>query len=340
MASPLVTGGTGRRTRAPRLTFFVELPGPELGALFSRGRVVDFLAQGGFGLAMGILDFAPERAWIVRELERRGVGVTAWLLLDEADGYWLNADNAAAARVRWRETRDFAAREGLRFHRVGLDVEPPRAELDAAVRRGARGLWDLVRARRSAEQVVRAEAGYAALVDEIHASDRSVETYQVPFLLDERRAGSTLVRRSLGLVDVKVDLEVPMLYSSYLGRNLALSYMAEAEAIALGVTGGGVVAAEDAAKGRILGWPELERELRWAAGHADELYVFSLEGCVEQGMLEALLAFDWSRSAPPEPTPGGPPALRRALGMALRAEPWLDRLLPARPREGPPGEAR
>jgi hypothetical protein len=331
-----VTGRRAKRTRSPRLTFFVELPGPELGALFADGRVADFLARGGFDLSMGILDLAPERAWIVRELEGRGVGVTAWLLLDESEGYWLNADNAAAARARWHEARDFAAREGLRFHRVGLDIEPPRAEFHAALRRGARGLLDLVLARRTPEQVARAEAAYAVLVDEIHGTGRSVETYQIPFLLDERRAASTLVRRSLGLVDVKADLDVPMLYSSYLGRSLAVSYMPEAAAIALGVTGGGVVAAEDAAKGRTLGWPELERELRWAAGHADELYVFSLEGCVEQGMLDALSTLDWSRAAPPEPAAQRPPLLRRALGLALRAEPWLDRLLPQREREDRP----
>ena len=329
-----MSGPARQRARAPHLTFFVELPGPALGALFSDGRIADFLARGGFGLSMGILDLAPERAWIVRELEARGVPVTAWLLLDEAEGYWLNADNADAARARWHETRDFAAREGLRFHRVGLDIETPRVEFEGALRRGARGFLDLLLGRRRAEQVAQAEAAFAALVDEIHRSGRSVEVYQVPLLLDERRAGSTLVRRSLGLVHVKADLDVPMLYSSYLGRNLAVSYMAEAEAIALGVTGGGVAAAEDAAKRRTLAWPELERELRWAAVHADELYVFSLEGCVEQGMLEPLLTFDWSRSAPSEPSPGRARVLRGALAALLRAESWVDRLLPERPRAG------
>jgi len=327
-----VTATARRRARGPQLTFFVELSGPALAALFSDGRIGEFLVRGGFGLAMGLVDLAPERAWIVRDLEARGVPVTAWLLLDEAEGYWLNADNAAAAHARWRETRDFAAREGLRFHRVGLDVETPRAEFEGALRRGVRGFFDLLLTRRRAEQVARAEAAFAALVEEIHGSGRSVETYQVPLLLDERRAGSTLVRRTLGLVDVKADLDVPMLYSSYLGRNLAVSYMAEAGAIALGVTGGGVAAAEDAARGRTLGWPELARELRWAAVHADELYVFSLEGCVEQGMLEPLLAFDWSRAAPPEPSLGRARALRRGLAGALRAEAWIDRLLPERPR--------
>ena len=71
-----------------------------------------------------------------------------------------------------------------------------------------------------------------------------------------------------------------MLYSSYLGSAGARVYFAEAPCIALGVTGGGVNAANPDAMSRFLTWEGLERDLRAAAVHARDLYVFSLEGCV------------------------------------------------------------
>ncbi len=70
-----------------------------------------------------------------------------------------------------------------------------------------------------------------------------MDTYQLPFIVDERRAGSTLLQRLVGVVDVPADREVLMLYSSFLrphGAGALCSYGAQARSIALGSTGGGV----------------------------------------------------------------------------------------------------
>jgi hypothetical protein len=295
---------------------------------------VDFLAAQRSTLAMGLLDLSPERAAWVRRLESRGVAVTAWLLLDPADGYWLNADNAERAAARWRESAAWAGREGLRLHRVGLDVEFPRAESEGILHDRRRALLSMLRRRRSREQVQAAERDYAALVAEIHASGRSVEAYHFPHLLDERAAGSTLLRRSLGLVDVAVDAEVYMLYASYLGRAGARAYFPDAPCIALGVTGGGVQAHDPEAQRRFLSWERLEEDLRAAAAHTREVYVFSLEGCVARGWLPRLAALDWSVPAPELP-PGERRRARRARAWTravLRAEPLLDLVYPARGR--------
>jgi hypothetical protein len=125
---------------SPRLTFFVELESEALDELFRAREVLSFLVGRGCGVSMGLLDRSERRAVIVRELEGRGVPVTAWLLLPVEAGYWLTADNAEQARATWRETAEWAEREGLRFARVGLDVEFPRARRrdpgDGARRRG------------------------------------------------------------------------------------------------------------------------------------------------------------------------------------------------------------
>ena len=315
----------------PRLTFFVELDTPGLDALFRVPEVIPFLEEQGAGVSMGLLDRSPRRAEIVRALESRGVPVTAWLLLSVEDGYWLTADNADRAAECWRETAAWAEREGLALARVGLDVEFPREESAGAIRDKRRAFLRMALRRRTRARVEEAERAYRVLVDEIRATGRRVEAYHFPQLLDERRAGSTLLRRSLGLVDVPVDDEVYMLYSSYLGRAGARAYFEDAPSIALGVTGGGVNVDNPDARRRFLSWEALEDDLLAAARHADEVYVFSLEGCVEQNLLKPIRELDWSR----EPRPLGAREVRKARNSrrltqrVLAAEPWIDRLFPS-----------
>ena len=322
---------------APHLTFFVELPSPELVTLFDRADVIDFLVAQGGAIAMGLLDLSPERAAVVRRLEGRGVPVTGWLLLDVAEGYWLNADNPDRALARYRETVAWAVREGLTLHRIGLDIEFPRADGDLLAQQPRRGLLTLLRRRRPAAQVQVAERAYVDLVREIRAGGRSVETYHFPFMLDERAAGTTLLRRTLGLVDLPADYEVHMLYASYIGRLGARTYFADAPCIALGVTGGGVNAGTPEEVARLLTWPRLEEDLLAAAAVTTEVYVFSLEGCVEQQWLEKLRGLDWSRAAAAL-TPTDARRMRwqrRIARWMLRSEPLLDLVFPVRSRRAP-----
>jgi hypothetical protein len=319
----------------PQLTFFVELPSAPLAALFATPGVVDFLVHEHCMIAMGMLDLTPARAAVVRQLEAAGVPVTAWLLLDVKDGYWLNADNPHCAHARYRETIEWAARAALRLHRIGLDIELPRADMDLIMRRPFAGLVTLLRRRRTTAQVQGAERAYAALVAEIRAGGRSVESYHLPLLLDERHAESMLLRRTLGLVDVPADAEVLMLYASYLGRAGARSYFREASHIALGVTGGGVNAGTPEEAARVLPWARLEEELLAAAAYTPHVYVFSLEGCVEQQMLQRFTHIDWSRTGDRLPSAWQRRVRRqRALFRTmLRTEPVIDFF--HRPRRAP-----
>ena len=315
----------------PHLTFFVELPSEPLVKLFERPGVVDFLVRRGCAVAMGLLDLTRDRAAVVRRLEASGVPVTAWLLLDDADGYWLNADNAEHARARYLETMQWAAREALRLHRVGLDIEFPRHDGELLMRHPVRGLLTLLRRRRAAAQVHAAERAYAELVAEIRAGGRSVETYHFPHLLDERAAHSTLLRRTLGLVDVRADTEVLMLYASYLGRAGAHAYFPDAQCIALGVTGGGVNADSAWERQRRLSWERLDEDLRAAAAFTNEVYIFSLEGCVEQHMFERLAAMEWAaQHVVGRAERRRAPRQRDVFRWFLRAERLVDVIYPSR----------
>jgi hypothetical protein len=316
----------------PNLTFFVELEAEPLEVLFERPEVLPFLTAQECAISMGMPDLSPSRASIVRRLESSGVPVTAWLLLDVKDGYWLNADNADRALERWRETAAWAERERLQLHRVGLDIEFPRTESEGAIRNKQRAFLSMLRRRRPREQIREAEQAYGKVVEEIRASGRTVESYQFPYLLDERAAGTTLLRRSLGLVDVPVDAEVYMLYSSYLGRAGAQVYFEDAPCIALGVTGGGVNAQNPDAQRHFLSWERFEQDLRAAAANSREVYIFSLEGCVERGMLDSIATLQWDEAAPGLPPKEERQARRnrRLTQWVFRAEPLFDLLLPSR----------
>ena len=59
--------------------------------------------------------------------------------------------------------------------------------------------------------------------------------------------------------------------------------------VAVGSTGGGV----DIDQPPALTWTELVRDLRLARQWGDEIFVFSLEGCVERGYLRHLGGLGW-----------------------------------------------
>lgn len=155
----------------------------------------------------------------------------------------------------------------------------------------------------------RAAVAYAGLVARIRADGWQVENYQFPVIADERRAGSDLLQRLAGLVEVTTDREVWMLYSSFLrvvGPGMIWSYGPQADAIAVGSTGGGPdIPGQPQVPS--LGWDELERDLLLATRFCNDLYIHSLEGCVEHGFFERISAIDWDQQT-------GPPAAARAAG--------------------------
>jgi hypothetical protein len=105
----------------------------------------------------------------------------------------------------------------------------------------------------------------------------------------------------LGAPRVRVDREVFMLYTSFqgaLGPAVLASYGGEADAIAVGSTGGGSEGLPSGVLARTLGWEELARDLRLARRFTDDLWIYSLEGCVDQGMLPRLETFEWSGGGP------------------------------------------
>ncbi|MFA5611876.1 MAG: hypothetical protein WDA04_03340 [Anaerolineaceae bacterium] len=286
------------------LTFFCELEGADLKKLFDNRFVYDDLKTLGASVSMGILDFSDERVEVVRKLNRLGIPLKAWLLLSKEEGYWFNMENHAEALQRYADFTVWSDENGLKWSGVGLDIEPDINQMTDAYFLRTRALKKALQRYLSKNSLKQASLAYRQLAFTIKDDGYFLEAYHFPFIVDDRNVGSTVAQRLGGLVDVPVDREVLMLYSSLfqpLGNRILWSYAAEAQAIGIGSTGGGVVM-EGAKAPRALSWDEFTTDLRLAWQSGKPVYVFSLEGCVEQDFLPRLITFDWAGEVRPPKT--------------------------------------
>jgi hypothetical protein len=306
----------------PRLTFFCELETSELISLFDDRAVVESLSALKARVGLGILDLAADRASVVRRLNKAKIPVVAWLLLPMEQGYWFNAGNALQATARYYAFKAWTEEHGLHWAGIGLDIEPDIREVERFVTDRPRLLLTLLRRVFNGERVRTAQAAYGALVSKMQLDGYQVDSYHVPLIVDERKAGSTLLHRVLGLVDVPSDREVLMPYTSFLrphGPGILWSYASDAQSLGVGSTGGGVEVA-GLSDVRPLNWDELTRDLRLARRWSDDIHIFSLEGCVRQDFLQRMTEFDWDGPVElPYESARKIDGLRKALRMLLWA---------------------
>ncbi len=278
----------------PNLVFFTELEIDDLQKLFADEQVIRDLQHLKAGVGLGILDLSPERAAIARRLNQAGIPVHAWLLLPIEQGYWFNADNVEHAAALYDSFCEWTEKENLIWTMIGLDIEPDIRIVHALLRSEWRVLPGMVGRALNPCRLRRALTAYQALIERIHTDGYCVESYQMPFIVDDRIARSHFLQRLLGILDLATDREVLMLYSSFarpIGAGLLWSYAPSTRAFGLGVTGGGVDLQNN--PGQPLDWQEFSRDLRLAWYWGNYLYIFSLEGCVQQKYLSRLKDFVW-----------------------------------------------
>ncbi len=275
----------------PQLNFACQMETAGLQSLFSDPDVIRDLRQLNAGISLSLIDLSPGRAQVVRQLNSAGIPVTAWLALPAEQGYYLNASNAAQAEVRFTEFQKWTADSGLRWSGVGLDIEPNLQEF-TSIRRAA---WAALARLFDPHTVTRARTAYKAFIARIEAAGYRVETYQFPFIADEREVRSTLLERFFGIVDVRGDREVLMLYSSFhraADSALIWQYGPSAQLIVTGITAGDPQ--PDARIGP-LSWEELSHDVIVASHFSPAVGIYNLEGSVRRGFLPRLKALDWNQ---------------------------------------------
>jgi hypothetical protein len=325
----------GSTPKPHSLTFFLELDGDALAAALTES-TLSGLQRANASVALAIRDLSDARAQAIATLLDANIDVTAWLTLDADDGYWLTVDNVEIARIRYAAVRDWLASHSLSVKRFGLDIETPIADSHALMTQRHRAVMDLLRRRRSRAGVRRAQRDYRELLSEIRSDGHAVESYQFPLVLDERACGSTLLQRAFGFVDLATEREVLMLYSTLLpppfGSLLIDAYGPEADAIAVGITGGGVPFVLETTQ-RTMSYEQLLSDLRQAARYTEKLYIFSLEGCLQAGYFDRLsrdlvARVHWGGSVKQRRGSALARSARRPLRLLLAVEQALERLLP------------
>jgi hypothetical protein len=284
----------------PTLIFACELSTDSLQKLFSNPDVLPILQALHAGISLSLPDYSQDRAKIIQQLNQAGVPVTAWMVLSHEDGYYLNAGNVAQAAARFSDFEKWTEKYNLKWAGIGLDIEPGIKDFTSIL--GSK--WKLVRtllsrsvSRKREQQAEDAMKSYAVLIQQMRKNGYPVQTYQLLFIADERKAHSTVIERVFGVVPVRGDMEVLMVYSSFnhVGPALVYSYGKEAQVIAIGSTSAGNDSAMNA-KFHPLSWEEFEKDLITASHFTHIIGVYSLEGCVFQGFLQHLKNFDWDQT--------------------------------------------
>lgn len=288
----------------PQLIFATELDGGTLQELLLGRKLLDHVVANEYGLAMALTDFNDEMANAVRVLNAHGIYIVAWLLLPPAEGCWFNLQNYPQAIEHYQAFRAWAQHHHLSFDAVGLDIEPPMSESLDSKRWGFR---ELARHHWLAHENVlypAARAAYTELVSDIRRDGYEVHTYQIPLLVDDRRAGTTMVQRALDVVDLDADVEVLMCYSSLpvesfrgdLGGALIASYGSAADSIGIIGMGNGdplhpLYTPNDPLPH--LSWETLERDMLLASRYTDTIYIFLLEGCIKRDVFSRIETINW-----------------------------------------------
>ena len=284
----------------PLISFFNEMKSPELVALFSDSAVIEDLKTLKAEIRMGIMDVTPERAAVIRELNREGIPVVAWLLLPEEQGYWFHLGNGDAAIRRYQESRDWARTNELVFKGIGLDMELDYQDVKLlksdpwkVIRKLPGRLYDDL-------PLKTAERKYDSLLTMIRKDGYWTESYYASFVKDEVALGNTAIQQLTGFMDIHTDREIPMLYSSFMGSpdGLLTIYGKEAGVltVGLGSTGGGIDSGLPT-----MTYEDLVHDINFASSFAKELHIFSLEGCVSNGFLHRLTTEQWTPRSSPDP---------------------------------------
>lgn len=304
----------------PSLSFFSEVSGPELLRFSQNATLLRDLRRMDAALRVGILDFSNDRAEALRRFHAAGIPLVAWLLLPEEKGYWFHVANGAAALDRYEAFRRWTEEQELTWEGIGLDLEPALADVrgwhDEPVKTGWRAYRRLLRPKPLSEAL----EPYQRLLIRIQDDGYPVESYLFPPLLDERAVATQSFQRLLGLLDLPVEHEIPMCYTSApsITPPMILSYGEEVPAIALGSTGGGP-ALMGGKPLPTLSWEDLSRDLLLAQQVCQEIHLYSLEGCIERGFMPRLRDFDWRQ---PVAVYSGElhavPRIRQRLGWAMQ----------------------
>lgn len=273
--------------KKPVISFFNEMNSRDLVTMFEDTTIIETLRKMNAEVRMGLVDLTYDRVQVIKKLNEAGIPVVAWLLLPEDEGYWFNASNGLLAYKRYRDVIQWAEFNGLQFKTIGIDLELDINDANL-IRENPWNLFSMIPPRLfNKSEIEKGRREYEQLIETMQNDGFKVESYYAPFIKDETAIGNTAIQQVTKFLDIKTNKEIPMLYSSFLGNPDGYYKIYGLDiglkAVGIGSTGGGVDTTLPT-----LSYEELVHDISIASKFADEVHVFSLEGCVQKGYLKRL----------------------------------------------------
>lgn len=123
----------------------------------------------------------------------RGVPVGAWLLLEDSQGYWPNAENAGAFSELVSRFLDRLEREQLKIAEIIVDMETPLALSRLLKGRLVQGLqleWQRWQSPLNQERFNNSTDIFTNLVGDLHSAGLTVQVVTYPFIVHDAAAGN------------------------------------------------------------------------------------------------------------------------------------------------------
>ena len=279
----------------PYLVFVCDNNPDQFPALFTPELIADLKFLGA-GVGLSTIDFSPARTQLVQRLNAAGIPAHAGIALPSDQGGYANAGNALQVLAAFNAFDQWSTENHLKWEAVGLDIEPNLSEFAAARNHKSQLIGLALRRAFDGQRVVQARETYTSIIRQMQSRGYSVETYQFPLIADERRAHSTVLERLLGIVDVRGNDEVLMVYTSFnrkLDSAMIWEYGSDAQAIAVGSTASSGDATTDAAFPP-LNWDQFFRDLIVARHFSRTIGVYNLQGSIQQGFIARLKSVNWN----------------------------------------------
>ena len=285
----------------PQVTFFSQLPNHRLAEVFTDSAVIQQLKALDASVVLAITDFHEYRAETVKLLNAWDIPVSAWLMLPRDEGYWFTVNNHPLALARYEAFKAWTERDSLSWKRVGFSIEPDLQEVDKISNADWSTWFDLLGDMMDDKSYQQAQTSYHRLADQIISDGFALETYVYPFMLEE---GNKHLRKLTGLISVNSEREIPLVFSNYTHEEVdkpVFKYIQHHRLSAIGVgSSGGELHHSGIDIPKPLNYKQILHDMEIAYNLSNEIYVFSLEGCHKQGILEQLSKHQWSRK-PVEP---------------------------------------
>jgi hypothetical protein len=260
----------------------------------------------------------PDLKFLLQAAAAEGVPVGAWLLLEDAQGYWPNAENAPAFCALIERFLDWLDSEQLSVAEIIVDMETPLALSRLLKGRLIKGLqleWQRWQHPQNRERFESAVSAFTGLVDTIHQAGLTAQVVTYPFIVHDAAAGNLAFQSFLQVPVTPVPWDrislmvyrssfqdlAPMRLSSW----LVYSYLELAQKVlnvpvsaALGVIG----SIGKITEGGFRDVDEIRADVAAArAAGVESIQLFSLDGMHQLGAPE-----DWLRLY--TTLPGKPPA--------------------------------